>query len=249
MNCNEFQSQLDLALEERHPPNHPALSGHASSCAECQRLWEDWLLLERAVGVWKDRPETIEVDLTDRVLDAARRDGLVSSNGVAVANAPTIEPAEADERRRSIWPLVVTAALVLLAALVVFREGPNQIADNDQSDPQSEPPEEVAVAPDSLIVPDLPDIPLPEQQPDFEHLIADARSAWKSLAERATSQASGFSVFLPNIREDIGFEEPEVTQPEETLEIQVGPMPLPDGVNRAFDFLFEQAGPEEPETT
>ena len=243
MNCNEFQSQLDQALDERQPSDQELLSGHAASCPACQRLWDDWLLLEQAVNAWKDRPTTVEVDLTDRVIDAARGEGLVSANGMPVDSAPVIDPPDIGTRRRGLLPLIVTAALVLIAALVVFRDGQNHVANNDGNEPDEKPPEELVVVPDESIVPDLPDIPLPEQQPDFDHMIADARLAWQSLTQRASLQANSFSVFIPS-RDDIGLEESDEVEPEESPEEPAVPVPLPDGVNRAFDFLFEQSGAE-----
>lgn len=247
MNCNDFQSQLDQALDERQPPDQELLSGHAASCPACQRVWDDWLLLDQAIGVWRDRAAA-EVDLTDRVIDAARSEGLLSVNGMPVDSAPTIEPPDVSTRRRGILPLIVTVALVLIAAFVVFRDGQNQVANNEGNDPDGKPPEELVVVPDDSIVPDLPDIPLPEQQPDFDHMLTDARTAWQSLKQRASLQANSFSVFMPG-RDDIGLEESDEPEPEESPEEPIAPLPLPDGVNRAFDFLFEQSGAEEAETT
>lgn len=250
MNCHEFQSQLDDALDQRLSPDHSSLSGHASSCPECRRLWEDWLLLERAVGEWKNHREPVEVDLTDRVIAAASREGLVVSNGRPVSKAPAVRtvpgggasPAEPEVPGRGLWPLLVTVALVLLAAFIVFREGPDQIAVNP---PEEDEPTEFVRIPDNVPV---PDIPLPEEQPDLDHLIADTRSAFRSLTHQAAAQASDLIVFLPDLREDIGLEDKDETQPAEVQDINVGPVPLPDRVNRVFDFLFDQAATEESET-
>lgn len=249
MNCTEFQSQMDRSLEERCPLDETALGGHAASCADCRPLWEDWLLLERAIGQWNQRGDVLDSELTDRVIEAARREGLVSSDGVPVAdapvvNAPVVQPNAESSHRRSIWPLLVTAALVLLAVLIVFREKPNQVA-HQQPEAPGEPTRLVTI-PDRLPV---PDIALPEEQPDLNHVLADARSAWKLLTQRAAAQASDLRVFVPDIRSDIGLEAESETQPEDDPENGVLPMPLPDGVNRAFDFLFEAAGDDESQTT
>jgi hypothetical protein len=241
MNCSEFQSQLDRCLEERRSPDHSVLSEHAAACADCQSLWDDWLLLERAIGEWNDSREPVDVDLTDRVIAAARREGLVSSNSVSVAGARAIQSKAGTPHRRGVWPLVVTVALVLLAVLIVFRDGPDQVVDVPQ-----DPPTGVVVIPDHV---PIPNVPVPEVQPDLEHLIADARSAWESLRHRAAEQARDLRVFVPDIRADMGLDSENETAPEETPEGSDNPVPLPDGVNRAFDFLFEADEPDESQTT
>ena len=241
MNCSEFQSQLDHCLEKRRSPDHSVLSQHVAACADCQSLWDDWLLLERAIVEWNDSREPVDVDLTDRVIAAARREGLVSSNSVSVAGARAIQSKAGTPHRRGVWPLVVTMALVLLAMLIVFRDGPDQVVDVPQ-----DPPTGVVVIPDHV---PIPNVAVPEVQPDLDHLIADARSAWESLRHRAAEQARDLRVFVPDIRADMGLDSENETAPEETPEGSDNPVPLPDGVNRAFDFLFEADEPDESQTT
>ena len=242
MNCNEFQSVLDCCLEERRSPDHSVLSEHAAACADCQSLWDDWLLLERAIGEWNDSREPVDVDLTDRVIAAARREGLVSSKSVSsVAGTRSIPSKRGASHQRSVWPLVVTVALVLLAVLIVFRDRPEQVADVPR-----DPPTRFVVITDDV---PIPNVAIPEVQPDLEHLSADARSARESLRHRAAEQASDLRVFVPDIRSDMGLDTEYETSPKETPADSDDPMPLPDGVNRAFDFLFEAAEPDEPQTT
>jgi len=241
MQCNEFQSELDRCLAERFSPDHSALGDHAASCSDCQILWDDWLLLERAVGEWNARRQPIDVDLTDQVIAAARSEGLVSSNAVSVADISAFDAKAGRTRQRGFWPLVVTVALVLLAVLIVFRDGPDQVVDMPQDQPTR-----FVVIPDHMPV---PDVPIPDVQPDLDHLIADARSAWESLKHRAAEQASDLRVFVPDIRADMGLDPENATSPEETPRNSVGPMPLPDEVDRAFDFLFEAAELDESQTS
>ncbi len=241
MNCNEFQSELDRCLEERRSPQYSVLSEHVAACAECQGLWDDWQLLERAIGEWNGNREPVDVDLTDRVIAAARHEGLVSGKAAPVSDTRVIQPTAGASRHRGVWPLVVMVALVLLAVLIVFRDGPDQVADVPQ-----DPPTQIVVIPDQM---PIPNVPVREVEPDLEHLIADARLAWESLRHRAAEQASDLRVFVPDIRADMGLDSENETAPKESSEDNETPVPLPDGVNRAFDFLFEAAQLDELQTT
>lgn len=52
MNCIEFESAVERAVETRMPlPS--ALLEHAARCAECQKLWEQQRQLDEAITAWR----------------------------------------------------------------------------------------------------------------------------------------------------------------------------------------------------
>ena len=161
MNCQEIREQLDSALDnqvsvsaEAGVDRNAELVAHVESCADCRVLYEEHLLIESALAVWT--PRRPEVDLSDRVIEAARQEGLISSNGSVVGSkVATVDPrvarlssddkpvvraaSDASPTNHSIWPTVVTVALVLVAVAIVFREKPSNIAKNGDTPEQSVP--------------------------------------------------------------------------------------------------------------
>ncbi|MEW4488043.1 hypothetical protein AB1L42_08155 [Thalassoglobus sp. JC818] len=68
-NCEQFRRTLEKAIEER--ASLPAgIEEHLENCntAECQELWEDHLLLERAIAEWRDLP--VSIDMSDAIVAA-----------------------------------------------------------------------------------------------------------------------------------------------------------------------------------
>lgn len=261
MNCQEVREQLDAALDEQRVVSGQTdvardadVVAHAESCSDCRVLHEEHLLIGSALAVWT--PRRPDVDLTDRVMEAARREGLISTNGSADAaeishavpragrlnsdDGPVVRAAtEATPvAARSIWPTVVTVALVLVAVAIVFREKPVNIA-QDESTPQQS-------VPDSP--PDLSENPQ-EQVADIGHLVADAQSAWRGITSRVSHQASGFSVFVPNLKNELGIadvigssdDSSDSASPNDDFERQESTKP--SAVDKAFEFLFDKAEP------
>ena len=275
MNCHEFQAQLDLAIDQRRAVS--ADSGvlrdadavaHTESCADCSQLYDEYLLIETALVAWK--PRRPMVDLSDRVIETARAEGLISSNGFVVhksVRAGVAVVGRSDGERqcddqlqsrgsqqltvdrgeragapvgRSVWPTIVTVALVLIAVAIVFRDQPKQIAD-DKGPPRS-------------VFPDTQSDELNESQDqvaDLGHLIADAQSAWLGITRRASHRASGLGVFIPNLNAELGITgSPELHQgvPEESTPDGEGQSAEPSAVERTFDFLFDRTDSSESQT-
>ncbi len=53
MNPQQFRQQLEAAIETRDQDAIRALELHAASCDENARLWEEFQLIERAIGAWQ----------------------------------------------------------------------------------------------------------------------------------------------------------------------------------------------------
>jgi negative regulator of sigma E activity len=232
MNCQKIREQLDAALDEQrvissqaNDPRHVEVLSHVESCSDCRVLYEEHLLIGTALAAWV--PQRPNVDLTDRVIDAARQEGLVST----VRSVVRPSPAESSPQGRNIWPTIATVALVLVAVAIVFRENPGTIAVNDPAQEQ--------------VVPDQP----PElfQQPqdqvaDISHLVADAQSAWQGITSRVSHQASGFSVFVPDLKNELGISD-DLNSAPDSDDSRDDAVPRkstePSAVEKAFEFLFK----------
>jgi len=269
MNCQEVREQLDAALDEQRVVSGQTnvdrdadVVAHAESCPDCRVLYEEHLLIESALTVWT--PRRPAVDLTDRVIEAAREEGLISSNGSAVAadvgnaelrvgqlgsdDSPYLFTAALPrtglfdtpsrlQSRLQILATATTAVLLLLAAFIVFREGQNQMAKDERPAQQLSPDRQLR----QLVEPQ-------DQVADIGHLVADAQSAWQGITSRVSHQASGFSVFVPDLKNELGISDmmesperaPGSVNPDNDEESQKSTRP--SAVEKAFEFLFDEAG-------
>lgn len=266
MTCDEFQKQLEAAIDRQLDGGSGAdadresvmaeLEAHATGCETCREQWQDFVLLERAVADWRARPRTPQLsgDFTERVLREAfaaglRPDETASTSAGQTKPAPATTSGTAASVTREpkplrAWEILVTVALVLIAVLVVFRDGGNQLAENDVEDSPSSPFE---TPPDNELV-------------DLSDLLSDARIVLSSLTERASEKAGGFRVFVPDVTNGFtldGDASPMATPaPERTRQVDddspsdsESDDSNSDGFRRALDFLFEAAGPTDQQTT
>jgi hypothetical protein len=98
--------------------------------------------------------------------------------------------------------------------------------------------------------------PFPEQQPrlldgpedqlaDISHLVADAQSAWRGITSRVSHQASGFGVFVPDLKSELGISsDSELLEPGSETEnpgsdVEKRESTEPSAVEKAFEFLFD----------
>lgn len=257
MNCQEIREQLDEALDDQRvisiqndDSRYTGIVSHTESCAECRVLYEEHLLMGSALATWIPRRPI--VDLTDRVIETARREGLVLSDGSPVATdfgradvlagRPTSDRGSvvssefpnASLTRRSILPTIVTVALVLVAVAIVFRGKPGDIVKKDDTPLHSPTDRQPALFE-----------PPQDQVADIGHLVADAQSAWRGITSRVSHQASGFSVFVPDLTNELGIsgEADSAEQDREAnstdRDVDSRRQSEPSAVDRAFEFLFK----------
>jgi len=222
MNCEQFQKEIEWAIDERSPSASLGanLTDHAHSCETCRSAWQDFLLLESALTSWT---EPVEVDLVDRVVGAALAEATEKPTAV-----PSTLGGEGTTRR---WLAIATAAVLVIGAVIAFRPGLDQTANNDSPEPAPEHD-----------VPFTPELNEGNQYAGVDELIASTRSAWEGIASKAANQASGLSVFVPDLKSDLGLPESEESEPEEPPEVEVNgqePSLIPGKINRAFDFLLD----------
>ncbi|WP_254507728.1 anti-sigma factor family protein [Anatilimnocola floriformis] len=124
MKCTDFEDRLNDILDERRSPHtDAALTSHAATCADCRELLADHESLFRGLAVLSHRTasslqETLSPELGTRVLSEY--------------NTPVIVPPLPPAPRRSWFPLVATAAAVLIVVgigvLIANRGGRQPIA-------------------------------------------------------------------------------------------------------------------------
>ncbi len=266
MNCDEFQKQLEAAIDRQLDGGSganadresvmAALEAHATGCETCRESWQDFVLLERAVADWRTRPRTLQLssDFTERVLREAfaaglRPDETASTSAGQTKPAPvrtsgTTASVTREPKPLRAWEILVTVALVLIAVLVVFRDGGNQIVQDDSKPNPSSPF----------------DSPTDNELVDLSDLLSDAKIVLSSLTERASEKAGGFRVFVPDVTNsftlDGGVSPAAIPAPERTLQVDddsssdsESDNSNSDGFRRALDFLFEAAGPTDQQTT
>ena len=254
MNCQNFRQQLDAALDEQRVVSRQNGSAadadtvaHAESCSNCRSLYEEHVLIEAALSAWKPRRQN--VDLVARIMEAVREEDLISSKesdlslhavgtsertrrgGTKHVPVVDIENSSKSPARRSFWPTVVTVALVLVAVVLVFREKTDRLA-RDERPPQQLFP---ARQPEQLNEPQ-------DQLADIGHLVADARSAWQGITRRVSRQTSGFSVFVPDLKNELGVSDISESfdiVPRESTSDSDSDSSRPSAVEKAFEFLFD----------
>ncbi len=116
MNCNQFLSELDAAVEHRQRLSETDihLADHAGSCqqADCATRWTDAEFLEEVIPVWRDAVPPVE--LTDRVLAALRPQRGPQSIVSVRGSSRTPQPAHVDHQSSGGLMAVVTAAAACL---------------------------------------------------------------------------------------------------------------------------------------
>jgi hypothetical protein len=158
MNCSDFQSQLEQAIEMHGPASSEktVLARHFESCHQqhCRRLWEQTELLARALRDWQ--VETTDINLTHRVIEQLHV--LEAAERVRDA-APRLEPryalvhvppsatsAGASPPGNGVWVSLATLAAALLLVLSILTlSGP---ATRQQVATSTEPPTNNLVAGD-----------------------------------------------------------------------------------------------------
>ena len=255
MNCKQFQSELERAIDDRQLSDRSAVSSHADSCESCRSAWQDFLLLESALASWT---EPVEIDLVERVIAAAikpvpsppsrgeggrRPDEGVPRTSVGKPGSVSTSPSPAlrapspprGEGARQTWLTIATVAVVVLGAAFAFRPGLNQTADDDS--PLQTPGH----------IPLEPELNEVDQYAGVDELLASTRSAWDGIASKAVNQASDLSVFMPDLKADLGLPESDSTTIPDEPSPEVSPEKesrekeslIPGRINRAFDFLLD----------
>lgn len=126
MNCTDFRSAINDALDSRRPLRTDA-AAHLGECrdAACRQAWDDALLLERAIDSWRSaRPA---VDVVQAVLSGCRLRDPAVRPGVArlpTGSVPAARPESASQRAATAVAVAAAALLVLLLLLPAGADRP-----------------------------------------------------------------------------------------------------------------------------
>ena len=268
MHCNGFDHELRDSIERRDTAGRPELREHALGCARCRPVWEQHVLLERAVQTWKGRVPP--VDLTDRIMahwafdggaELSERLGYAETpalsaehNGRLLANSPRLASGMTRPAERRIGGGIVVAAAVAALAILL---SPLLWRANDQ------------------VGPDVPDVAGPAQRNEapaprgerppqdrnasarvefaqgtvrLDSAVREAGSAWMGLANEATGTVREMAVFLPERTLIAAVSPAEPVEPASrwTDRLRQDIAPIGRDVGKAMDFLLEavSVGPE-----
>jgi len=84
VNPQQFRKQLEAAIETRDQDAIRALELHAASCDENARLWEEFQLIERAIGAWQTSGTVIPSPSLSRFPQLRRAIAFAAASTLAV---------------------------------------------------------------------------------------------------------------------------------------------------------------------
>lgn len=188
ISCREFEGRLEEAVESRCALE-PVLKAHASVCAACGALYDDYIRLEEAIPAW--RAAVPAVDLAEAVLARWAFDARESQSVLQplISMRPTASPVRkpAAWRNRIVW-IAGAAALLILTTIIATplreRGGNRPVADA--------PIQDYAIPVASTTDEALP------SDPELSVLVRDAGSAYLDLANQAATAISGGTALLPS---------------------------------------------------
>ena len=232
MNCTEFRTALEL----RQPAESvtPEISRHLDAChdPQCRQLWDDVLLLDPAIAVW--RKLAPRANCTETVVARWRQErqprvqnGNVSLNGQHVwsthrSGNPVVKPAS-----RAPW-LALASVVGLFAAVTALSTGPSRMDNFVDHRPGHHHHDPLLDEGAPLIA--MAETPAPEQA------MQDVGMTYVGAAQSATRFVTDFVMLTLGDSDEI--EDPSVDrawieQWGEQLE------PVGEGVDEAVDGLLE----------
>jgi hypothetical protein len=226
MNLDEYQSKLENMIESRHFDQRAQLEKLATTSAEHQRLWEDFLILEQALPAWQQ--SLPEIDLVDAVmaqLDSPTENSQQRSVLVEQSDVPP-----APQRRLPahwIWGTGLVAAAVLIAVALPFF---SKRTDLDSSS---------SVATNTTIAP-LPAQDRhkhPEQQ-SLNQLLKNAGAASWGLAQSTAGTMSEAVTLVPVARSAPQTKDAISTEPNWVDDFNSEMQPIKDQINHAWNFII-----------
>ncbi|MDA0833730.1 MAG: hypothetical protein O2955_05225 [Planctomycetota bacterium] len=196
MNCLEFKTVLQSAIETRQLPDEEGLVIHRRQCAACQHDWNEYLLLAQAVASWKE--SIPEVDLTDSIVSrwllettgpvqfaspasSSEELAIASTQHVVLAPDSRVFQRRSVDRIRARQVFWIPGGLLLLFFLLIWRE------------PSSTERSRLLTTASNKTNGSTVEPPLPE----LDSLLKDVESGYWVLANSAASTVSGAADLLP----------------------------------------------------
>ena len=131
MNCTEFRSAIEAAVERRESPS-AAISAHLNDCRDeaCQACWDDAQFLDRAIAGW--RRMSASIDVADVIVEHYKSDGRRESpRPTATVARPDngAVSAQSSAVRRAIAAVVATALVLAVVFWLPADQGePGRVA-------------------------------------------------------------------------------------------------------------------------
>lgn len=233
-NCTEFERELQQCLDARRPLSSLGIAERQIRCEHCRGLWEQFLLLEQALGCRPADAGFSEAVVAHVLLDSeTARGGRVVPSGAAPARTAKRSPLRRVEvSRRHV--AIAAAAVVLLACVVplVWQPGNRVAGPLTESDQRT--------AHDARIHQGR----VPED--DLQLLLRDAGMAYNGLAREAHTVVADARTFVPAAfpgpSRGIGI---PATEPQWVDEWRRDLKPISDDVHQALGFLFEAVAVED----
>src|SRR5689334_5034173 len=117
MNCGQFESRLNLLLDQRRSPvSDPALTAHAAACADCGELLADHMALTACVS--RSCIPRLSADFAERV--------------VAATDSTAVHQRRTRRLLMAVCVALSSAAAMLLAISIVWKAREPGLAGGEQ---------------------------------------------------------------------------------------------------------------------
>ncbi len=241
MNCTEFESSIQHAIESRQKVDIEPYRQHVGTCSSCRNIWEQYAILETAIAPWASRLP--EADLVDRIVSAHIDspssdktfpvDCLATTPNASTAAATEVAvrfahvdsaPSRSNAHRTAAIAVTVLAMLCMTSIFLFPHDLPN--ASNNTVAIESANREGEAVR--------------FEDSTELVSLATEAGTAYVSLAQNAASAFSGVSDLLA--RPSIPAVQPtdsEVPPSESSPPWQNRFEPISRDLGRAMNYLLQ----------
>ena len=226
MNLVEYQSKLEIMIESQHFDQRAQLEKLATTSAEHQHLWEDFLILEQALPSWKR--SLPEIDLVDAVL--AQLESPPDNGEQPPATAEKTLATDPPVPRISapwIWGSSLVAAALLIAATLPFFSSRNGIDSSST----------VATSTTLIPVPE-PDRHQPPTQQSFDQLLKNAGAASWGLAQSTAGAMSEAVTLVPVTRPGSQATDAVPSESNWVDDINSEMQPIKDQINHAWNFII-----------
>lgn len=235
MNCTDFRSWIEKAVESRETIDGARASNHLRECSDpaCRSLLESTVRLNSAIDAWQATTPRVDVSgpVVARFVEERERE-VAASNGrpsVRVDRQNHSVTGGGDQSRLR-WAAIVAALVLGVSLFAVWSRGPT--GGNEIAGPSSERGESV--------VSDPPAPGAPEVAPDAPRDVGDS---YVNIARSATSTVTDLVVLT------FGGDVEEIEDPSPGAEWvddwqeRIGPMggDVGDALDRFFDTIPESA--------
>ena len=245
MNCNEVQAAIDIAVEERIPPDSNVLT-HILMCEECSNAWDRYCEIDEAIVAWHCvHPPAPPFDavlaalaMSSAIQDRAPRQDLASDfvdadflNCIQPTTGASEVYRDRRQSRSSVFAMTMCASCLLLVLGSIFFQPdistplqkfePVHVAFDRSSDAMiAKAPSDITSAVTELVT---------DVQTLFQEVVGETKTADSEAIREA-----------PNaVVAHLDFEPSDETAKSQSRAIARGGNPLENRLKRGFGFLIQ----------